>query len=76
VPGKQISVKTTESAFPMTVTRTATASASGWTQVHETVETPPAGFLRVAPPLLQQMVQRNLRRDHGRLKRLLETGQT
>ena len=74
VPNKQVTIKTTKSTFPLTVTRTTTASASGRTHVHETLEGDPQGYYRIASPLLRLMVQRNVRRDYGRLKRLLETG--
>lgn len=74
VAGKGISVKTTMSAVPITLTRTMTASASGCTHLQETLEYQPRGVYKVAPHLLQSKVQRAVRRDHERLKRLLETG--
>lgn len=74
VPGKRVTIKTTKSSFPLTVTRTTEAVASGRTYVHETVEGDPQGFYRLAKPLLRLLVQRTVRRDYGRLKRLLETG--
>ncbi|MGH8976147.1 MAG: SRPBCC family protein [Acidimicrobiia bacterium] len=74
-PRKRVTIKTTKSSFPLTVTRTTEAVASGRTHVHETVEGDPRGFYRMAQPLLRLVVQRNVRRDYGHLKRLLETGQ-
>ncbi len=73
-PGKRVTIKTTKSTFPLTVTRTTEAVASGRTHVHETVEGDPQGYYRLAQPLLRLMVRRSVRRDYGRLKRLLETG--
>jgi uncharacterized membrane protein len=73
-PNKRVTIKTTKSSFPITVTRTTEAVASGRTHVHETVEGDAKGFYRIASPLLRLLVQRNVRRDYGRLKRLLETG--
>ena len=40
----------------------------------ETVGSDPSGFYRLAQPLLRLMVRRNIRRDYGGLKRLLESG--
>jgi hypothetical protein len=75
-PAKRMTIKTTKTSFPLTVTRTTEAVASGRTHVHETVEGDPQAApiaRRTAPaPLL---VQRNVRRDYGRRpKRLLGTG--
>ncbi len=74
VPNKRVTIKTTKSSFPLAVTRTTEAVASGRTHVHETVVGNPAGFYRIASPILRLLMQRNVRRDYGRLKRLLETG--
>ena len=73
-PNKQITIQTTKSSFPLMVMRSTTAVASGRTHVHETVAGDPKGFYRIAQPLLRLLVRRNVRRDYGRLKRLLETG--
>jgi uncharacterized membrane protein len=60
------------SSFPLTVTRLVEATGAGSCRVTETVEADPRGFYRVGTPLLRLMVRRNIARDYGALKRLLE----
>jgi uncharacterized membrane protein len=61
------------SSFPLTVTREVIPRGADACAVIETVESDPAGFYRMATPLLRLMVGRNIRRDYRRLRTLLES---
>ena len=72
-PGRLVTITSLEgSSFPLTVTRLVEATGATSCRVTETVESDPSGFYRVATPLLRLMVRRNIVRDYGTLKRLLE----
>ena len=72
-PGRLVTIESQAgSSFPLTVTREVEPLGEAHCRVVETVESDPSGFYRVAQPLLRLMVARNIRRDYGRLKELLE----
>lgn len=72
-PGRLVTITSLEgSSFPLTVTRLVEPTGDASCRVTETVESDPSGFYRVATPLLRLMVRRNINRDYGSLKRLLE----
>lgn len=71
---RKITIATTKSSFPITVTRLTEplGDDASRTRVREVVEGDPKGFFRISEPLLRRVVERNVTRDYGRLKRLLE----
>lgn len=72
-PGRLVTITSGEdSSFPLTVTRAVEPQGEARCRVTETVESDPAGFYRVAEPLLRAMVTRNITRDYRSLKALLE----
>jgi uncharacterized membrane protein len=73
-PGHLVTIESREgSSFPITVTRMVDSNGNGRSHVTEMVEGDASGFYSLATPLLKRMVQRNIRRDYGTLKRLLES---
>jgi uncharacterized membrane protein len=72
-PGRLITIESREgSSFPITVTRQVEPDGQGRSRVTEIVDGDASGFYSVATPLLRRMVKRNIQRDYGNLKRLLE----
>jgi uncharacterized membrane protein len=72
-PGRLITIESRAgSSFPITVTRQVEPDGPGRSHVTEIVDGDASGFYSVATPLLRRMVQRNIQRDYGSLKRLLE----
>jgi hypothetical protein len=49
------------------------SNGNGRSHVTEIVEGDASGFYSLATPLIKRMVHRNIRRDYGTLKRLLES---
>ena len=72
-PGRLVTIESREgSSFPLTVTRRVEPVGDRRSRVIETVESDPSGFYRMAQPLLRLMVTRNIKRDYGHLRELLE----
>lgn len=71
-PGRMVKATTVEGSFPITFTRRV-EPARGGSRVSAEVEGDASGFFRIAAPLLRLMVQRSVRKDYGRLQRLLES---
>ena len=72
-PGHLVTIESREgSSFPITVTRMVRPNADGGTHVTEIVDGDARGFYSVASPLLKRIVERTIKRDYGKLKRLLE----
>lgn len=71
-PGRSMTITTTESTFPITVTRSVEPTGEGSCIVRAHVRGDPSGVFRLAAPLMKQMVQRSVRGDYRRLKALLE----
>lgn len=71
-PGRSITIATIESTFPIRVTRAVEPLGDGACRVSADVQGDPSGVFRVFTPLLRRMVQRSVRGDYRRLRRLLE----
>jgi uncharacterized membrane protein len=71
-PGSAITIETTESTFPIEVTRTVEAIDADSCRVRATVEGGPDGFLAPLAPLMRVFAQRSVRSDYRRLKATLE----
>jgi uncharacterized membrane protein len=72
-PGRLITIESREgSSFPITVTRQVEPDGDGRSHVTEIVDGDASGYYSLATPLLRRMVKRNIQRDYGTLKRLLE----
>jgi uncharacterized membrane protein len=72
-PGRLITIESREgSSFPITVTRHVEPGGEGRSRVTEIVDGDASGFYSLATPLLRRMVKRNIQRDYGTLKRILE----
>jgi hypothetical protein len=75
-PPRSITITSRRSPFPLTVTRAVAPLAAKRARVTETVDSDPAGFYRIATPILARLVERNIRADYRRLKRYLEAQAT
>src|SRR3954451_3220669 len=72
-PGRLVTIESREgSSFPVTVTRRVEPTGAARCRVEETVTSEPSRFYRLAEPLLRAMVTRNIKRDYGTLKAMLE----
>lgn len=71
-PGRRIRFTSTGGTFPLTITRSVEPIHAERARFTEHVDGGPRGAFRVAEPLLRRMVERAIRRDLPRLKRLLE----
>lgn len=71
-PGHSITIETTESTFPIRVTRSVDAIDATSCRVTATVEGGPGGVLALFGPLLRLFAQRSVRADYRRLKANLE----
>jgi uncharacterized membrane protein len=69
----KIKGRSTSGSFPITFTRTAVSTPEG-TKVSALIEGDASGFFRLAEPLLNRMVQRQVKADYSKLKTLLESG--
>lgn len=63
------------SSFPLTITRRLEQAEDGRCRVTEVAGGDPAGFYRLAEPLMRPLVRRNIARAYGKLKLPLESGQ-
>ncbi len=72
-PGRSISIATTQSSFPIRVTRRVEPIDAASTRVTAEIEGDATGFFRVASPILRWIVQRSVRKDYANLKRVLES---
>ena len=68
VPGKSISIESTQSTFPIQVTRSVDADPRGGCWVTAHIRGQPTGLLK----LMSGMVKRSVARDYDELKRQLE----
>lgn len=76
-PGSSVRIKTTESPLPLDITRTVVPKSDGTgTTLHAIIRGNPKGAMRLFNPLTRRMVERNVKKDYARLKRLLEHGPT
>jgi len=72
VPGKGFVMSTAEGSFPMETTYTWRDSASGGTHMTLRNRGEPAGFAKVAGPVMASAMRRANRKDLRRLKEILE----
>ena len=72
LPGRRVKITSTAGPFPITETRTVQPLGEGRSHVSAIVEGDAGGFFRLAAPILRALVQRSVRGDYARLKRLLE----
>ncbi len=71
-PGASITIETTESTFPIKVTRAVEPRGDDNCYVSATVEGGPGGVFVLLGPVMRFMVQRSVRGDYRRLKQVLE----
>lgn len=71
-PGSSITICSVAGTFPITVTRSVSPRADGTTDVSAHVRGDPGRRFAFAGPLLRWLVERSVRSDYARLKRILE----
>jgi hypothetical protein len=71
-PGASISIETTESTFPIRVTRSVEALGPGRSRATAVIEGGPGGVLRIFSPIMRVLAGRSVRGDYRRLRALLE----
>lgn len=73
-PGERIRIRTTGGTMPIDVTRSVEESGDGSCTVSAIVRGDASKVFRMADPLMRRMVERSVRADYARLKKLLEHG--
>ena len=74
VPGERLLMRTTQGPFPMETTYTWTATGDGGTHMTLRNRGEPAGFSKLAAPLMAPAMRRANRKDLAALKAILERG--
>jgi uncharacterized protein YndB with AHSA1/START domain len=74
VPGERLVMRTSEGPFPMETTYTWAETESGGTRMTLRNRGQPAGFARVAAPMMARSMRNANRKDLDRLRCLLESG--
>jgi uncharacterized membrane protein len=72
-PGERIRIRTTGGSMPIDVTRTVTGRPAGTCTVGAVVRGDSSKLFKIADPLMKRMVERSVRGDYRRLKKLLES---
>jgi hypothetical protein len=73
-PGRLIRIVTTESSFPIDVTRSVDPVGDE-SKVSAIVRGDSSGFFKLAEPVMKRMVKRSVDGDYARLKSLLESNE-
>jgi hypothetical protein len=73
VPGERLVMRTAEGPFPMETSYTFEDAPGGGTRMSLRNRGEPAGFSKLAAPLIARAMQRANRKDLARLKAILET---
>lgn len=73
-PGRRLAMRTAEGPFPMETTYTWEAAWPGTTRMTLRNRGEPAGFAKLARPLMAAAMRRATAKDLARLKALLESG--
>jgi uncharacterized membrane protein len=73
VPGERLVMSTSEGPFPMETTYAWTDAGDGSTRMTLRSRGEPAGFKRVAAPLMERAMRRANQKDLERLKQILES---
>lgn len=71
-PDRRIRIRTTASTLPLDITREVQPQPDGGTRLHATIRGAPPGWMSLFDPLTRRMVERNVRADYERLRRLLD----
>jgi uncharacterized protein YndB with AHSA1/START domain len=71
VPGERLVMETAQGPFPMRTTYTWAAADAG-TAMTLTNDGEPAGFARMAAPVMERAMRRAMTKDLARLRRILE----
>jgi uncharacterized membrane protein len=74
IPGERFVQATAEGPFPMETTYTWEDTPAGGTRMKLRNRGEPAGFSKLAAPLMASAIRRANRKDLARLKAILETG--
>jgi hypothetical protein len=74
VPGQRLVMGTREGPFPMETTYTWEDTSSGGTRMTLRNRGEPAGFVRVAAPVMERAIRRANEKDLATIKALLESG--
>ena len=72
-PGQRLVMRTQQGPFPMETTYTWAPMGSDTTRMTLRNRGEPAGFSRLAAPMMQSAIRRANRKDLANLKRILET---
>ena len=72
-PGRRIKGRSTSGSFPITFTRTV-EPVEGGAKVSALIEGDAGGFFKLAGPILNRLVQRQVNADYSNLKSVLESG--
>jgi hypothetical protein len=74
VPGERLVMSTAQGPFPMETTYTWADAGDGATRMTLRNRGEPAGFKRIAAPLMERAIRRANTKDLQRLKQILEAG--
>jgi uncharacterized membrane protein len=71
-PGERLVMRTQQGPFPMETTYTWTAMSNGATRMELRNRGKPAGFSKIAAPMMESAMRRANRKDLANIKRILE----